>query len=584
MNLPTKHVRPGMRHALYTIAIAVSCAVLFGSCSEDQKPITVDESAPSVRIAYPPTQIDRNVTVSDSTDVYLVARDDRGIDYVELFFRRPDEAEPRSVAVVRAPISASEVPDSLDAFVQVPEGSSLYRTRWRTQAISSGSRPNLFARAKDTSGNVGVSDQVTVFILNGNGDIGPPAVGFKITPSDPKEKAPVEFDALPGDATRDSIDSPDKILLKWDFEGNANIDDPEDPNWNTDWVRADIKQIYTYEREGTYNVQVLGKNTYYEFPGKHRRQIRVKSEVGDPTPPDPDNYAELPAREFTIGTVDTNLAHSGIADADEYPSFRNRLNSRIAIEKTEVTNQLYLGYIQATLGAETEFRAGGIFVIKDRTLPNDSTVLGLSLENSRIFFNLDDREFQVQEGFADHPVTGVTYFGAEAYARHYGMRLPTEAEWECAARGDSSAWIFAWGRSLYDGDATGKARSNYSRSSDPFEPTTTPVKFYDGRLFNGFQTVDTPGYPFPDGVNNGVYDLAGNVAEWVLDWYGPYPANRQQDYSGPISGEFKVIRGGSYQSSGERGVRCTDRSAGAPLDASYPSVGFRCAFAVIQGR
>jgi len=570
----------GLRRPLALLAL-LGLPLVMVACSEKDKPEVIDETAPQVRVLFPVGRVDDNPVVADSTDVYAIARDESGVQRVEVYYRRLTDSEPQLSASTTTPITSAEIPDSLSEIVQVPAGWNLFRVRWRTLTIHSGVKPLLFARATDPRGNVGVSEAVTVLIRNRGDELVPPIVDFVVSPRDPKARQEVEFDPQPGQLTYDAQDPPERIELRWDFDGNANPDDPESGGWDTDWVRATQKQTRVFENQGTYHIQVIAKNSYLEeYRVNDTHSVRVRSSSGDPNPPEPDNYITLPAGEFTIGIQDTALVSQGVVDEDETPAFKVRFSGPVKIERTEVTNKLYLAYINAALAkGVVEFTSTGVYY-KDRAAPKDTTLLYLTLDNSKIFYNLDTRVFQISDGFVDHPVTGVTYYGAEAYAFFYGLRLPYEAEWEAAARGDSTAWMYAWGRSFFDGDATGKARCNYSRSGDTFESGTTPAGYYNGTAYGTFQTVDTQSYVFP-GEPGGMYDVAGNVSEWIGDWYAPYPGTLQQDYQGPSSGIFKVIRGGSYQSS-VRGMRCTDRSAGAPLDASYPSVGFRTAYVPLR--
>ncbi len=164
-------------------------------------------------------------------------------------------------------------------------------------------------------------------------------------------------------------------------------------------------------------------------------------------------------------------------------------------------------------------------------------------------------------GYEQHPMNCVGWFGADAYCRFAGKRLPTEAEWEKAARGTEGA-RFPWGN---EGASCEKA--NYSNATNVFcEGSTAPV--------------DTR----PDGVSPyGAFNMAGNVWEWVSDWYDPdyydvdYP---YPDYSpdenpqGPDTGEYKLIRGGSWVSA-EGFIRTTMKHYYRPNTATE-DLGFRC--------
>ncbi|MBS3741245.1 MAG: SUMF1/EgtB/PvdO family nonheme iron enzyme [Candidatus Cloacimonetes bacterium] len=121
-------------------------------------------------------------------------------------------------------------------------------------------------------------------------------------------------------------------------------------------------------------------------------------------------------------------------------------------------------------------------------------------------------EFIIYPGYENHPVVEVSWFGAWAFAEHYGLRLPTKEEWEKAARGNTG-WDYPFGNSIYG------SRANYDDSGDPFEqgvwgektPFTTPVGMYNGQTILGYQTIDSPSF-------FGVYDMAGNVSEWTESW------------------------------------------------------------------
>jgi formylglycine-generating enzyme required for sulfatase activity len=162
--------------------------------------------------------------------------------------------------------------------------------------------------------------------------------------------------------------------------------------------------------------------------------------------------------------------------------------------------------------------------------------------------------------FDAYPVVQVDWHQAEAYCAWAGARLPTEAEWEYAARGPEN-WLFPWG------DTFDPARLNYcDRScagmSDPMHddgfPDTAPVG------------------SFPGGVSwVGAMDMAGNVREWVADWYGPYASEAALDPQGPASGESRIPRGGSWYDTPDD-IRSLNRGANLP-DYTHPKVGFRCA-------
>lgn len=150
-------------------------------------------------------------------------------------------------------------------------------------------------------------------------------------------------------------------------------------------------------------------------------------------------------------------------------------------------------------------------------------------------------------GRADFPVTNIKWDQANAYAQWGGGHLPTEAQWEKAARGTDGR-VYPWG------NEADSQRLNFNSSQGPVTVGSYP----------------TGASPY------GVLDMAGNVAEWVADWYAPdsYTQGPSDNPTGPASGNFRIVRGGSFNNS-LNDVRTTARTPA--FDTDYENVGFRVA-------
>jgi formylglycine-generating enzyme required for sulfatase activity len=212
---------------------------------------------------------------------------------------------------------------------------------------------------------------------------------------------------------------------------------------------------------------------------------------------------------------------------DEMPRHPVKLPS-FALDIHPVTNEQFVRFVQA-MGGEKDHNNNDIIRLRDSRIKRSTGKL------------------IIESGYAKHPVVGVTWYGAVAYAKWIGKRLPTEAEWEAAA----------------------------SAGRDTIYPTGAEIERPQANFFSSDTTavMSYPPNPF------GLYDMAGNVYEWCQDWYAYnyYEASVVEPDSplGPPQGVYRVLRGGCWKSLKED-LRCSHRHRNNP-GAVNGTYGFRCA-------
>ncbi|WP_438482462.1 formylglycine-generating enzyme family protein [Oleiharenicola lentus] len=306
----------------------------------------------------------------------------------------------------------------------------------------------------------------------------------------------------------------------------------------------------------------------------------------------------IPNGEFSMGTTDPTREICGGPDTmdDARPIHRVRVNG-FWMDATEVTNEQFAIFVKAT----------GYVTFSERKprsedypgVPLDKLVAGsvvftppnqpVALTNALAWWSyVPGADWRHPEGPASdlqgrekHPVVHIAYEDAEAYAKWAGKRLPTEAEWEYAARGGRDGERYTWGNELQPG---GRWMANIWEGAFPHENTqadgfasSSPVRHYDANPY-------------------GLYDMAGNVWEWCSDWYRPDAYQIQiadvkegsvQNPRGPARETSfdpqepgvpkRVQRGGSFLCTDQYCTRYMvgSRGKGAP-DTGSNHVGFRC--------
>ena len=275
----------------------------------------------------------------------------------------------------------------------------------------------------------------------------------------------------------------------------------------------------------------------------------------------------LPGGAFLMGTDDK----IGFPDDGEGPQRRVRIDP-FYLDGFAVTNAQFSRFVKAARFETEAERYGWSFVFHSFVSPEAACTVTRTVLDTPWWWPVEGACWNHPEGpgsnvrnRADHPVVHISWNDAAAYAEWSGKRLPTEAEWEFAARGGLCGKTYPWGDDLLP---NGRHACNiwqgsfpdYNSSEDGYAGTAPARSFRP----NGF----------------GLYNVSGNVWEWCADWFSPdfHLQERRTNPKGPKSGGAKVMRGGSYlcHDSYCNRYRVAARSANTPESATG-NIGFRCA-------
>jgi len=333
----------------------------------------------------------------------------------------------------------------------------------------------------------------------------------------------------------------------------------------------------------------------------------------------PPDMVLIPSGEFEMGD---NLNEGYPRELPVHPVYVDSFY----MGKYEITNSQYCEFLNALYPSQLKVVSGIVYASSDisNSCPYFDTNYELPEKQSQIEYSNGVFSVRTKQGrtMSNDPVVMVSWCGAPAYCNwrsqqegkepcydlstwecdftKNGYRLPTEAEWEYAARGGLSGKRFPWGDTISHTQANYFSDSSYSYDISPtrgmhplwndgippygINPYTSPVGFFDGSLRQK-SDFDWPGslisYQTTNGANGyGLYDMTGNVWERCNDWHSDtyYSSSPYYNPRGPVSGSFHVLRGGGH---GDLATNCriAFRNVGGgaytTIDVPYGSIGFR---------
>ncbi|MFO7536589.1 MAG: SUMF1/EgtB/PvdO family nonheme iron enzyme [Chloroflexota bacterium] len=338
----------------------------------------------------------------------------------------------------------------------------------------------------------------------------------------------------------------------------ANQSDPDDPNLLAALAQGELPLIPTATPSATPSP--TSTSTSQPTPTATATPLAASptptpTATATPTPsPTPDGpppeitrqsdqmiMVYIPPGTFIRGADEDDL----MADTDERPQHEITLDG-FYIDKYEVSVAQFVVFLNRRGGLTQECNSFSCALPRLR-VGATSYLVEQDLSSGEI-------QYIPLTGYANYPINHVSWYGANAYCEAVGGRLPTEAEWEYAARGTDGR-LYPWGNQLPN-------------------PTRAVFASEDYENLKPVDALPAGASPF------GVFGMAGSMWEWVADWYDAtyYDNSPQVNPPGPESGFFKVIRGGAWPNNNQANrIRASNRNV-APPDFISSTIGFRCAY------
>ncbi len=371
--------------------------------------------------------------------------------------------------------------------------------------------------------------------------------------------------------------------LSWEFSQGGDFDCPDGVALDdllylaSRWLASSPETAGTADMTGNGTVNLEDFSVFAEQWPKENRL--------------PEDLVIISAGTFQMG----NSTNAEEGNSNELPVHTVTLDS-FAMGKFEVTNEQYCAFLNSTYPSRLRVVDGIIHAIND--VENSFPYCNTSASDSRSQIALTDNTFSVQtkagRDISKDPMVCVSWYGSVAYCNwrsqeesremcydlstwtcditKNGYRLPTEAEWEYAARGGIPNNRFPWGDTISHSWAN---YYSYWSEGKPYYPyDLNPTQGWHHAWIDGIEPYTSPVGSFP-ATGYGLFDMAGNVVEWCNDWYlgSYYGSSPQTNPTGPETGSCPVLRGGCW-SSKTNYCRVSSRGNNDPVDRDN-AIGFR---------